>query len=261
MRARAALPRAGREVLARGEGSRGARVGLCDVDRVLLRARRNFARATSRGEVPRVRRDIGPRDGAEGADPAGFQGVARHAARQGFGVPQRRRGVVGGARRSRRARRVALGVARVRSAAPPAGAPGRPPDSAGSRQGSTRWAPFDASGRDAMGALVQMVTDRVDELLDTHLETQADWAPDAPNKESDAVAGIIVYLTASCGVERGVPNGTRGSSRRTSSSTSRRNGRRASRPARAPRRRQEVHRVAVRNLDLAVAARKPSRTR
>ena len=46
-----------------------------------------------------------------------------------------------------------------------------------------------------MGALVQMVTDRVDELLDTHLETQADWAPDAPNqKESDAVAGIIVYL-------------------------------------------------------------------
>ena len=69
------------------------------------------------------------------------------------------------------------------------------PNSAGSRQGSTRWAPFDASGRDAMGALVQMVTDRVDELLDTHLETQADWAPDAPNqKESDAVAGIIVYL-------------------------------------------------------------------
>ena len=69
------------------------------------------------------------------------------------------------------------------------------PNSAGSRQGSTRWAPFDASGRDAMGALVQMVSDRVDELLDTHLETQADWAPDAPNqKESDAVAGIIVYL-------------------------------------------------------------------
>ena len=47
-----------------------------------------------------------------------------------------------------------------------------------------------------MGALVQMVTDRVDELLDTHLETQADWAPDAPRVVgSDAsAAGIIVYL-------------------------------------------------------------------
>ena len=35
----------------------------------------------------------------------------------------------------------------------------------------------------------------MNELLDTHLETQTDWAPDAPNqRESDAIAGIIVYL-------------------------------------------------------------------
>ncbi len=96
-----------------------------------------------------------------------------------------------------RAARVALGESPEPGSAPPDGLRELyRPNSAGSRhRGSTRWAPFDASGRDAMGALVQMVTDRVDELLDTHLETQADWAPDAPNqKESDAVAGIIVYL-------------------------------------------------------------------
>lgn len=94
-----------------------------------------------------------------------------------------------------RAVRVALGES------PRSGSPDRrrefhrPTSHPGSRQSNQRWAPFDASERDAMGALVQIVTDRVNELLDTHLETQTDWAPDAPNqRESDAIAGIIVYL-------------------------------------------------------------------
>ena len=100
-----------------------------------------------------------------------------------------------------RAVRVALGES------PGSGSPGsasatshrptshRPNSHPGWRQSNQRWAPFDASERDAMGALVQIVTDRVNELLDTHLETQTDWAPDAPNqRESDAIAGIIVYL-------------------------------------------------------------------
>ena len=90
-----------------------------------------------------------------------------------------------------RAARVALGVdvASIGSTWEPGGKPG------GKRHELERWAPFDTTERDAMDALVQIVTDRVDELLDAHLETQADWAPDAPNqRESDAVAGVIVYL-------------------------------------------------------------------
>ena len=92
-----------------------------------------------------------------------------------------------------RAVRVALGVdvasGRVDVAARPKTVPSTPAPI------ERRWAPFDASERDAMDALVPIVVERVDELLDAHLETQADWAPDAPNqRESDAVAGVIVYL-------------------------------------------------------------------
>ena len=92
-----------------------------------------------------------------------------------------------------RAVRVALGVD-VASGGLTTYAPGGNP-SRRRHEIERRWAPFDASERDAMNALVRIVVERVDELLDAHLETQADWAPDAPNqRESDAVAGVIVYL-------------------------------------------------------------------
>ena len=154
-----------------------------------------------------------------------------------------------------RAVRVALGES-PGSGSPGSGSPGsasatshrptshRPNLHPGSRQSNQRWAPFDASERDAMGALVQIVTDRVNELLDTHLETQTDWAPDAPNqRESDAIAGIIVYLD---GILRAssvvVPKRTRGARGARLRARRGANGRRASRPTGALGR-QEVHRV------------------
>lgn len=56
------------------------------------------------------------------------------------------------------------------------------------------WRPFSGLERDAMTSLIKMVTERVDELLETH-SAQSDWAPDAPNQyASDACQGTVVYL-------------------------------------------------------------------
>ena len=56
------------------------------------------------------------------------------------------------------------------------------------------WRPFSGLERDAMTSLIKMVTERVDELLETS-SAQSDWAPDAPNQSaSDACQGTVVYL-------------------------------------------------------------------
>jgi hypothetical protein len=56
------------------------------------------------------------------------------------------------------------------------------------------WRPFSGLERDAMNALIKMVTERVDELLETS-SAQSDWAPDTPNQSaSDACQGTVVYL-------------------------------------------------------------------